>query len=498
MQARWIAGNVDRIFGAENRATVERLVTMVCGGHGEPDRDIHALSLEGFCALAELGNQRQVGNFALAMGIAHRRGADGTQREVLAYRFEVDNTVLAFRNFMSAPRESMLRFVREIESLGLQLPSDMAQSYCFNDARLINRLVDASPNEIALYSNAQLDELAADIDELNTVPDYSYKPAIAMAAKAMLLADYYPEQRFDIHFRREMGVEDDGYFLCVRPKIDQGIAIASPPVELYAGEMSPGDAREVLSLLLLAIRLRVSNELEEHHVSIDSRTALIAKHRDAMTQDPSTRRILVERSDDPLFHSGNYRFLGADANEGIFSVAFNDQVMVFSNAPSTMRELRGERLQMLLKHGHYRNLDELMATGHRTAADPILRAAMSTLQNDVLPMMMLLNEDGLSILRKEIDAIPVADTTLGALWDPMGPETVAKARADRAAANSRANHAAKAALRASLRLDAFAAPFYGLRLAEEDVKPEGAEENPAPEGISQAIFNRFPGHHNWV
>jgi len=139
-----------------------------------------------------------------------------------------------------------------------------------------------------------------------------------------------------------------------------------------------------------------------------------------------------------------------------------------------------------------------MATGHRTAADPILRAAMSTLQNDVLPMMMLLNEDGLSILRKEIDAIPVADTTLGALWDPMGPETVAKARADRAAANSRANHAAKAALRASLRLDAFAAPFYGLRLAEEDVKPEGMEENPAPEGISQAIFNRFPGHHNWV
>jgi len=521
-QARWIADHVDRLFGAEKRGAVERLLATICATEARPGRDYHLLCLESFRDLAALGKSRYAGHFTLAIGMVMHGMADGSRKEFLAYRLQIENTVLADRSLASAPRASMLDFVRRVAHFGLKLPDDMGSSYYFHDAELINRLAKALPDEIGLHARESLDMLAVEIDEVNAIPECIGQPHVAMGGKVMLLVDCFPDQRFGIHFRREMGLDNDDYFLSVTPQVDQGNpkAIAHEPVEIYSGTVSPGEEKQSLWLLILAIQLRVRNELYAHRAVIDSSASLIAKHRDAMTQDAATRWFLTERGDDALFHCENYRYVGFNAHSQTFSATFGDVVMVFSNVPPIMGELRGERLKKCLQHGRYRNLNELMATGHRTAEDPILRAVMSTLQDDVLPMMLALDEDGLRVLAKQIDCMRVADTTLGALWDPIpragaqdaladyakfrfepaagsgavgragaaagsvaaaaarsAAESVAKAVAV-ASARVPAREAPHAGLHSPLRGDVFSAPLYGSRNVEDATR-----ENPSPEGV---------------
>jgi len=430
VQARWVACNVDRLFGAAKRGAVERLLATVCFSDVAPGSGGHTLCLESFCALADLAKQSHARKFSISMGTAMCKMADGSEKRILAYRLLVEDLVLADRGFLSEPRESMLHFIRKVEHLGM-VPGAMRESWCFPDAALINRLADVLPDENALHVPAALNVLALDIDELNAVPEYRDQPHVAMAAKAMLLAHCFPDHRFDIHFRREMRIDDDSYFLSVRPKINysRSSAIAKVPTTLYSATVLASDTKQILALLIRAIQLRVSNELEEHRSIIDSSADLIARHRDAMTRDAATRRFLVEQGDDPTMNGDNYRFLGVDAQAQTFAAAFGDQTLVFSNVPPLMGELRGERLQALLQSGRYRTLDELMATGHRSASDPILRAAMSPLKNDVSSMRPRLDPDGVSILAREVGRIRVADTTLGALWDPIPPYVLPNAAA---------------------------------------------------------------------
>jgi len=431
LQARWMTDNVDRLFGAEKQGAVERHMATICSMDEAPRRDGHSLCLESFCALKDLAKLSHAGKCTLALGTTMGAMENGIEKEIIAYRFSIEDLVLADRSFAFESRESMLGFARQVERLGL-VPDDMRESWCFRDAQLMNRLVDVLPDEIMLHLPEVLNALALGIDDMNVFPDYSGQPHMALAAKAKLLAITLRNQRIDIHFQRETGLDNDGYFLSVRPQIDHSHpgAIAKEPIELYSATVPPGDIAQTVHVLGSAMHLRAKNDVNEYRAVIDSTAALIGRNRDVMTQDPATRSLLTERGDDPTFNRDNYRLLGINAQAQTFSAVFGKQTLVFSNIPSLMGELRGERLQDLLQHGQYRNLNELMATGHKSAADPILRAIVSPLKTVVLSVMEAFDPDGLRNFAALFDSLPVEDTTLGELWNPIPSYVVLDAAAD--------------------------------------------------------------------
>jgi hypothetical protein len=275
----------------------------------------------------------------------------------------------------SEQKTAMLRFLREVdraelpvteeqgrERIGGQWADNTPLSRQCVDAHLLNRLVDALPDEKRLKASAMLDTLAVKIDDINTRAQCGHQQHVALGEKVWVLAEAFPEHAFSLRFATRFSFDGGHYAVVLQPAANPDAPTSTVPENrvLYETTVPLWERDQYAPMIAAAVQRHVNSALAELQPLLDLAKTLTPPA--SPTPNPYATA-----------YATSYATFHADAQ------------------PKPHNKIE---INILLKN------------------------ALSALRDDYLSNLPgALNPDAVLALHRSVGAIAVGDTTIGVLWE---------------------------------------------------------------------------------
>jgi hypothetical protein len=362
---------------------IKAQIAALCRQASEAGKHVHSLRVQAFSALTRLAASAHRGLFQLEIRQTMVRANHGVRSEQLGYRFAIDRTPVVADTIASEQKTAMLRFLREVdraelpvtgepgrERIGGQWADNTPLSRQCVDAHLLNRLVDALPDENRLKGSAMLDRLAVKIDDINTHAQCGHQQHVALGEKVWVLAEAFPEHAFSLRFTTRFSFDGGHYAVVLQPAANPDASTSTVPENrvLYETTVPLWERDQYAPMIVAAVQRHVNSALAELQPLLD------------LAKTPTT-----PASPTPNPYATAYATAYATSDATSYAT---------SHADAQPKPHDKIEINILLKN------------------------ALSALRDDYLSNLPgALNPDALLALHRSVGAIAVGDTTIGVLWE---------------------------------------------------------------------------------